>query len=39
MKIKCPRCDYEWEYKGKMYYCQRPRCRKSIKVLEVKEHD
>jgi len=28
MKIKCPKCDYEWDYKGKSkYYLSCPRCR------------
>jgi len=28
MKMKCPKCGYEWEYKGRLEYVQCPSCRR-----------
>ena len=30
--VKCPRCEYIWNYKGKMFYATCPRCRKLIDI-------
>lgn len=36
MKIKCQRCKYEWEYKGKSkWYTSCPKCRTSINVRKL----
>ena len=33
MKIKCKRCEKEWEYKGKSkYYASCPNCKTSVKI-------
>ncbi len=30
----CPKCEYEWEFKGKSkYYTSCPRCRANIKII------
>jgi len=32
-KLKCKKCGYEWEYKGKSeYYTSCPRCRANVRV-------
>lgn len=37
MKIKCQRCKYEWEYKGKSeWYASCPKCRTAINVRKLK---
>lgn len=28
---RCSKCNYEWQYKGKLYYAQCPRCRSLIR--------
>ncbi len=36
MKIKCSKCEYKWEYTGKMtFYATCPNCKKSNKLKEV----
>ena len=37
--MKCPKCGYEWEYKGKSdFYISCPRCRSNINLQKPKEH-
>ncbi len=34
-ELECPKCGYEWTYKGKMTeYCTCPNCRKGVKITE-----
>lgn len=36
MDLKCQRCGYEWDYKGKSkWYASCPRCRTTVKVKEA----
>jgi tRNA(Ile2) C34 agmatinyltransferase TiaS len=37
MKVKCPRCGHEWNYKGGGWYVTCSRCRKLFKNPEIKE--
>jgi len=33
MKIKCPKCKHEWEYKGNSrYYITCPRCYNKVNI-------
>jgi len=33
MRIKCPKCKYEWEYNGESnYYITCPRCLRKINI-------
>lgn len=32
-KLICPRCKYEWKFKGKMFYATCPRCMYKYKVV------
>lgn len=33
MKLKCNRCEYEWDYKGSGYmYTSCPRCRTNVRI-------
>lgn len=32
MRVKCPRCGYEWEYKGKLISATCPNCQHKFKV-------
>ena len=34
MKIKCPKCNYEWECKSKMMYVTCSNCRRKIENPE-----
>ena len=37
--MKCPKCGYEWEYKGKSdFYISCPRCRLNINLQKPKVH-
>lgn len=36
MKVKCPKCGYEWDTKTKHVFVSCPSCMKKIKVLECK---
>ena len=37
MKIKCPKCNHEWEYKGKSkYYVTCPQCYNKVKIKLMK---
>ncbi len=37
MKIKCPKCKHEWNYKGdSKYYVTCPRCYTKINVEKLK---
>lgn len=37
MKLKCKKCGYEWEYRGKNpYYATCPRCLKKVKIRSVR---
>jgi uncharacterized Zn finger protein (UPF0148 family) len=31
MRVKCPRCGYEWDTKAKLGYIICPNCRKTFK--------
>jgi len=35
MKVKCPKCGYEWEYKGKLAVATCPNCLTKFKIKEV----
>jgi len=35
MKLKCKRCEYEWDFKGQSkWYASCPKCRTTIKVIK-----
>jgi tRNA(Ile2) C34 agmatinyltransferase TiaS len=36
MKVKCPRCGYEWDYKGRLQSIQCPSCRRIFRREEAK---
>jgi len=36
IKIKCPKCSYEWKTKSKMVYVTCPSCRLKIKNTSIK---
>ena len=36
MKIKCQRCNYEWETKSKMWFTSCPCCGSKVKTGEGK---
>lgn len=37
MKIKCPKCKHEWNYKGKSkFYVTCPQCYRKVKIKELK---
>jgi len=37
MKVKCKRCDHEWDYRGKsLWYTSCPKCKTSINVKKLK---
>jgi Zn finger protein HypA/HybF involved in hydrogenase expression len=34
-QIKCKRCDYEWDYKGKsVWYASCPRCKTNVRIKQ-----
>lgn len=36
MKVKCDRCEKEWEYKGKnKYYATCPDCHNAVKLRDL----
>ena len=38
VKLKCKRCDYEWEYNGDSeWYASCPKCRTTVNVRKQKE--
>jgi len=40
MKLKCQRCGYEWNYKGKSkWYTSCPKCKTSVKIKELRISD
>ena len=39
MKVKCPYCGYEWDYKGKMFWASCPRCMRKFKVSQEVENN
>ena len=40
VKLKCKRCKYEWEYKGKnLYWATCPHCLNKVKVLKQLKDD
>ena len=40
MKLKCQRCGYEWDYKGKSkWYTSCPKCKTSVKIKEIQFTD
>lgn len=36
MKIKCPKCKYEWNTKSKLNYVSCPNCQRKVKREEWK---
>lgn len=32
VRVKCPFCGYEWDYRGKRMYATCPSCRRSVRV-------
>jgi DNA-directed RNA polymerase subunit RPC12/RpoP len=34
VKLKCPRCGYEWEYKGRLRLATCPSCGKKVDVAK-----
>jgi len=32
IRVKCPNCGYEWNYKGKLMYATCPNCKHSVRV-------
>ena len=33
IRLKCKRCKYEWDYKGKaLFYCSCPRCLTKVRT-------
>lgn len=37
LKIKCKRCDYQWEYKGKSeWYTSCPKCKTTVNIKKLK---
>jgi predicted Zn-ribbon and HTH transcriptional regulator len=36
MRVKCPKCGYEWDYKGRLIVATCPSCKSSVKVKEWK---
>jgi len=39
MKIKCKKCDYEWDYSGKLFMATCPCCSVKNKTNEKKRDD
>ena len=39
MIVKCPKCGYEWNYTGIMFYIQCNRCKKGFKIREVDDYE
>ena len=39
MEIKCPRCGYAWNYKGRLGYARCGYCKAEVKVDECKVED
>ena len=38
MKLKCKRCEYEWEYNGESeWYASCPKCRTTVSLKKQKE--
>jgi len=37
MKLKCPKCEYEWETKSEKMYVVCPNCLLKIKNKKIKE--
>ena len=38
-KLKCPKCEYIWEYEGMSYYAKCPRCKRDFKAEDNKEKE
>jgi len=34
-KVSCPRCGYQWQYKGKLGFATCPNCRKLVRVRKT----
>jgi len=34
MQIKCSKCGYTWNYKGRLLYATCPKCRKLMRITE-----
>lgn len=40
MKLKCKRCNYEWDYKGNSeWYTSCPKCRTTIRVRKLENEN
>jgi uncharacterized Zn finger protein (UPF0148 family) len=37
VRLKCPRCGYVWEYKGKLVLATCPSCNKKVDVQKYVE--
>lgn len=38
IRLKCEKCGYEWEYRGKMtFYATCPNCKTSVRIRGEKE--
>ena len=35
MKVKCPKCNYEWEYKGNRNYACCPKCYRQFRINKI----
>jgi len=35
--LKCPRCNYSWQFKGYSIYAQCPRCYRRFKARDIAE--
>jgi DNA-directed RNA polymerase subunit RPC12/RpoP len=36
VRLKCPRCSYEWEYKGRLLRANCPSCGKKVDVKKYR---
>ena len=36
MKVKCPKCQYEWDTKSKMMYITCPNCQRKFEIKKKK---
>jgi len=40
MKLKCQRCEKEWDYKGESdYYASCPNCHSSVKIKKEEDQE
>jgi len=39
MKLKCPKCEHEWNYRGEMLMATCPSCYAKVKIVENKIED